>query len=242
MRWISRRGQWPRLVLLGASLLAGCGTVAGSGSASPAATSLSMAGSGPSTALGGPSIAAPAGSGATAVALQLSDPDLAMRLPDGWIVESAGDLRKQAERAGAGAPKDVAAAYEQLVRLIDDGEVRGGGAGPSGLAPWTAVLIVGVAKADSLDALVDRVIAFESAGLRRTSKVRSMLATPLGDAVRVEVTAEVPSGTLGVPARGLTYFVELGDGRAVWINATGPQASTTLGATIDGIVGTLARR
>ena len=175
--------------------------------------------------------------------VDIVDPDLEVPLPPGWTVLTPKDLRAQAELAKANAPEGFAALYDEVLREIDEGELRAGGSGPAGYEPWMATLYVEVTPGDSVDAQIDRNARAQPPLIKPTATLRTAVATPLGDGVRVMVTADPPAGAIGaVAARSIAFYVDLGDGRVLWIEATAPEASTTFEALMDKLIAGLRRR
>jgi hypothetical protein len=170
------------------------------------------------------------------------DPDLELRLPPGWVALTAEELRAQIELARANAPEGFADLDDELLREIADGELRAGASGSSGSEPWQATLLVEVTPADSVEAQIDRNARAQPPSIKPKATLRTVVATPLGDGVRVMVTADPPAGAIGaVAARSITFYVDLGDGRILWINATAPEASTTFEALMDQLIAGVRR-
>jgi hypothetical protein len=220
-------------------LISGCGTSAGG---SPVLTKSPIATSSVSPSATSSLITS---SFAPVAIVTLDDPDLTLRLPPAWQRLSIADLRGRIEQSAVGSSPAVKAAYEDLLGQIDAGEVRSGAIGPSGFEAWRGTMLIAVTHAESIDAEIKRIRALQVAfGNPPTSTQRTTVTLPIGEAVGTMDTADPAPGTEGraVAARGVAYYIDLGDGRIFWMTATGPQDSPTFEAMIDASMATLSRR
>jgi hypothetical protein len=240
------RGIPARLGIVSAGvLIAGCGTLAGGSSdtlsavasASPVADASTSTGVVPSPSTAQVPASAPA---ADAVAT-MEDPDLSMRLPASWRSPPVATLRARAEQASAVTTGDIKEQYEQLILRIDANQIRLYAAGPSGLNPWQGTLVIEVTDAKSIDEQSARIGKLMTAFVKPKTSEQTEAMLAIGTGVRLEQTADPPAGQ-GVPARGINYIVKLDDGRIMWINSTGPEASMTFAGMIDSTVATISRR
>ena len=140
------------------------------------------------------------------------------------------------------APAEAKVATEELLRQLASGEVRAAAVGPSGFAPWQATIVVEVTPAASLDALIEKNVRNQNPTASPLTNERSVVDLPIGAATRLEITAAPPKSVVGVPARGISYYVDLTDGRVLWFAATGPADSRTFAAIIDATAASLTRR
>ena len=173
----------------------------------------------------------------------LENPGLKLQLPRAWRALSSADLRDQIEQSASGASPASKAVYEDLLRQVDAGEIRGGGIGPSGFDGWQGTMLIAVTPAESIDEQIERVRAQQTAFGLPSSTQRRTVTLPIGEAVRIMDTADPPRDTVGqaVAARGIAYYIDLGDGRIFWMTATGPQDSPTFEAMIDASMATFSR-
>jgi hypothetical protein len=243
-----------------AGLVAGCGSTGGPPpAASPDSTvtasipdrsdppaSLAPSPAPPSPTPGPSVILLPLGGGSPgpAATVTIDDPDLTLLLPPAWLPLSVSAVRAEVEHVMAVATPAMRASYAGLIGMIDAGEIRGGGIGPSGFEPWQGTIVYAVSPAASIDAEIARVESLQLADGKPTTRERSDVRLAVGHAVRIEVTVDPPKGAAAgsVAARGIEYFVDLGHGRIFWLTATGPAASATFADLIDGTLASLARR
>jgi hypothetical protein len=240
-------------------LAAGCASIGGSPpTSSPASTSVdpspsrnapsrSFAPSPPASPTTVPSvILIPLGgtSPGPAVVATIDDPDLTLPLPPGWQLLPLSAVRAELEHAMEAAPPAKRPSYAGVIGFVDAGEIRGGGIGPSGFGPWQGTILYAVLPAASLDAAIALVEPLQVSLVQPTSHERTEVRLAVGPAVRIETTADPPSGAGdgSVAARGVAYFADLGDGRIFWLTATGPADSPTFAALIDDAMAVLARR
>jgi hypothetical protein len=181
--------------------------------------------------------------GAGAVAT-IDDAGLSLRLPPGWQPLPISAIRGQLEQAKAVAAPSASAAYAGVIGLVDAGEIRGGGIGPSGFEGWQGTILYAVSPAASIDAEIALVEPLQVMVVEPTTRERTDMPLAVGRAVRIETTADPKPGATGgsVSARGVEYFVDLGNERIFWLTATGPADSPTFAALIDETMATLARR
>jgi hypothetical protein len=179
-----------------------------------------------------------------AAVVTIDDPDLRLLLPPSWLPLSVSAIRGELEQAKAVAAPATRAAYTQVIGLVDAGEIRGGGIGPSGFEGWQGTILYAVSSAASIEAEIALVQPLQDAVVAPTTRERSDVGLAVGRAVRIETTADPPSGagSGSVAARGVEYFVDLGDGRIFWLTATGPADSPTFAGLIDETMASLARR
>jgi hypothetical protein len=228
-----------------AALIAGCGISVGgpSNASSDAPSALPIAAQSASVSVAAsPSIAhSPTPTAAKDAVTTINDPDLSLRLPAGWRSLPLAMARSQAEQVSAVMTGAIKEAYEQLIVQIDANEVRLFAAGPTGVDPWQGTLVVEVTDVRSAEEQIARILKLQTAIAKATTSERSTVKLVIGSGVRLEQTAEAPSDQ-GVAARAINYVVELDDGRIMWINSTGPAASKTFAALIDGAVATISSR
>jgi hypothetical protein len=171
----------------------------------------------------------------------MDDPNLSMRLPAGWRSLPVATLRSRAEQASAATTGAIKEEYEKLILRIDANQIRLYAAGPSGLNPWQGTLVIEVSAAKSVDEQIAWIGTLLTAFAKPKTSEQTEAKLAIGTGVRLEQTADPPAGQ-GVPARGINYVVKLGDGRIMWINSTGPEASMTFAGMIDGSVATISPR
>jgi len=180
------------------------------------------------------------------VAVAIEGTDLTLRLPTGWAAVPVSTLRTVAEAyaKASSVPEQGRRAYTEVIDRIDAGQVRLYAIGPSGFGPWQSTMIGEVIDGASLESQIEVVRVRQASVASPTSTERSEVDLPIGHAVRVMKTADPPVGVGpgAVPARSIDYFVALDDGRILWLNSTGPVASTTFEAMIDEAIATLRRR
>jgi hypothetical protein len=247
------------IVVAIAGLAAGCVSAGGPPPASSPGSAAAMpipTHSAPPASLG-PSLAASKAPGPSVILLPLGsaspgpaavatidDPGLSLRLPPGWQPLPISAIRGELEQAKAVAAPAARAAYAGVIGLVDAGEIRGGGIGPSGFGGWQGTILYAVSPAASIDAEIALVEPLQVAVVEPTTRERTDVRLAVGRAVRIETTADPqPAASSGsVAARGVEYFVDLGHGRIFWLTATGPADSPTFAALIDDAMTGLTRR
>jgi hypothetical protein len=174
----------------------------------------------------------------------ITDPSLTMNVPPGWAKLPVENYRTMIQSMASAQPSGfvVQPGLDAHLADIEAGLVRLVLVGPSGFPPWTATLILQVdPPVDSLDAAVRRVAGRTAALGGIGPAERRPVTLAAGEGVRRAWVPPMPSGAPSgaVPAQSIEYIVLLEDGRAVWILASGPAASITFPAIIDGAVMTL---
>jgi hypothetical protein len=93
---------------------------------------------------------------------------------------------------------------------------------------------------ESLDARVAAVEEIDAI-LAPSSSERRSVDLGVGEAVRLDYAYDVPEGVGpgSVPSHSVQYVIWLGEGRSLWMFATGPAAAETFGALVDSMVATL---
>jgi hypothetical protein len=229
-----------------ALVVAGCGSpVTGSPAAatSPAASGSARPSVVPAGAASQPAGSSPVASPTDNV-ITFQDPNLVQQLPAGWRFLAVLSLRGQLETSAAAAPAAARTAYQDLLRQIDAGEIRGGGAGPAGLGAWQGTTLVAVATAASIDAEIAANESLQAAFAKPSTRTQTTVTLSIGQAVRVMTTAEPPGGTASgaVAARAISYYVDLGGGRILWEVWTGPEASAAFQKMADDSMATVTAR
>jgi hypothetical protein len=179
-----------------------------------------------------------------AAIVTIAEPDLTFSLPPGWLLLPVSAVRGELEQAMVRSAPAARAGYAGMVAVVDAGEVRGGGIGPSGFGPWQGTIVYAVSPAASIDAEITLFEELQFALVEPTTRERTDVRLAIGPAVRIEATVEPPPGSVSgsVTARGVAYFVDLGHGRIFWLTATGPADSPTFAALIDDAMTGLTRR
>ena len=174
----------------------------------------------------------------------IDDPDLTLRLPPGWQLLPVSAVRRELEHEMSVAAPAARAAYTGVIGLVEAGEIRGGGIGPSGFGGWQGTILYAVSPAASIDAEIALVEPLQVAVVEPTTRDRTDVRLAVGRAVRIETTADPQPGASSgsVAARGVEYFADLGHGRIFWLTATGPADSPTFAALIDEAMASLTRR
>jgi hypothetical protein len=233
-------------IVLAAGLIGGCGPSANGTLpvASPVPSASAPASPGPSTPGPMPSASIRPSSSVPGEVVLIDDPDLSLNLPPGWRSMAVDEIRAQVDDQMAVATPSAKASYTEILRQIDAGDVRAGAIGPSGFRPWQGTMVIEVTTAESLEAQIEASMRLQTAFSSPRSTIRTNVTLPAGPAMRIMVVADPPPGQegLAIPARGIAYFLDLGDGRIFWLTTTGPEASTTFEALIDGALATLMRR
>jgi hypothetical protein len=174
----------------------------------------------------------------------ITDPSLIMNVPPGWAKLPVENYRTMIQSMASAQPSGfvVQPGLDAHLADIEAGLVRLVLVGPSGFPPWTATLILQVdSPVESLEAAVRRLDG-RTAALGGTGPAeRRSVTLAVGNGIRRAWVPQLPSGAPSgaVPAQSIEYIVLLEDGRAVWILASGPAASITFPAIIDGAVMTL---
>ena len=175
----------------------------------------------------------------------IDDPDLTIELPPDWLVVRVARLREQAVQGSTSTIDAVRKVNEQLIRDIDSNVVRLVAFGPSGAPPWQGTMIIQVTTAASIEEQTARIERLQATFATPSSSGRLDITLPIGKGVRLSNTSDPPPGSEGqaVAGRGIDYVIKLDDGRILWINSTGPEASTTFAGMIDrAVTKTLRRR
>jgi hypothetical protein len=150
------------------------------------------------------------------------------------LVVRVARLREQAVQGSSSTIAAIREVNEQLIRDIDSGAVRLVAFGPSGLPPWQGTMIIQVTNAASIEEQTSRITTLQARFSTPSSSEQSDIALPIGKGVRLSNTSDPPPGfDQAVAARGIDYVIKLDDGRILWINSTGPAASTTFAGMID---------
>ena len=173
----------------------------------------------------------------------IDDPALTMRLPSGWHTTPVALLRAQVEQLSLSGGPVLGEIYKAALADIDAGAVRLFASGPSGFNPWQASMVIEVKKAVTVDV---QIAAIKANALRvspPTTSDQTSVTLSIGAAERLSETADPPVGARGlaVAAHAIDYVVQLDDGRILWINTTGPEASLTFAAMVDAAVASLTR-
>ena len=223
-------------------VIAACGSAAVTGpTSSPFAASPSPLVPSSSAPIIGPS--PPAAESAAPSADQLAtidDPDLTFELPTGWRVVPLPAFLKQEQQASALATGPIKQLSDQIVAEIQSNALRLVAMGPSGLPPWTGSILLEVTDAATVEDQVTRIQTRASIFGAPLTTERSEVATPLGQAVRLSILSPpLPPPAKSAAARSLNWVIRLEDGRVLWFNAAGPQASQTFEAMIEAAVATL---
>jgi hypothetical protein len=236
-------GMTPALRLLAvacAIVVAGC-TAGAPRSVAPASTQSAP----PTTQPPSMSPAASTGASASptaAVVATIDDPSLTMTLPANWQRFPVATFRAEAEQQAATAPEPIKGLYADALADIDAGAMRLIASGPSGFDPWQATMLVEVTNVSSIEAQITEIKRRSATIGKPTTSEQTQMTLSIGVAERLTETADPPAGLTGLstPARGLNYVVKLADGRILWINASGPAASSTFADMIDATVETIA--
>jgi hypothetical protein len=174
------------------------------------------------------------------IVLSIAGTDLEMSMPGDWYEISQTDLGQQLEQPFVDSGP-IAELTRRVREDFDKGRIRASAGGPSGFEPWTETLIIFLYEGDgSLD---ERVAAVEELDelMTPSASERRDVELSIGEAIRLDYTYPVPDG-LGpgaVPSHTVQYVVWLGDGRSLWVFATGPAAAEEFGALVDSMVATL---
>jgi hypothetical protein len=222
-------------VLFGAAFIAvaGCASTTNStdGSPSTMAQSASPSSAGPVTSTS-PSGAIPppasgelcptGGAAATGPELEITDPDVRVRLPVGWTEEDLEAHRERLQEFLSNA-KDptLIKSFKWQERLMDEKIFRAFATGTFSLSGAQTSLVISIHPAGAtLRETVDRWME-EVAANSLPHELVADVATdlPIGEAYCV---GSVSASDFGVPSRRLTYMAELPDGRAIGIGSTAP--------------------
>jgi hypothetical protein len=171
----------------------------------------------------------------------IDDLRLTMRLPAGWQEGSVDDLQRSVEALIANADNKTKAALQSGLDDLKAGRMKLYAFGPSGYQDWMGTMGVQLLTDPSKQAAADRIETRDRTQVTGLRSERRIVDLGIGPAIRLDESAPVPAEmqATAIPSHGITYFLQLDDGRIVGISASGPQASVAFPALIDGSVASI---
>ena len=236
----SRRLVLAILLAFGIAACQGSGALPSASGGTASSLTTTPAASAPEASAG--TSAAATGTPSTGTRVVITNPNLAVTLPETWSEYPIATYRAQIVAILDVAPPAVKAGYTLHLKDIDSGAVRMAAVGPTGLDPVTGSMILQIDDGDaSLEAAAARIRRITSTVDQPTTVEERPVTLPIGDAIRRVETHAVPPGTsiAAIPSRTVEYIAHLADGRTLWILASGPEASKTFEALIDASVATI---
>ncbi len=159
-------------------------------------------------------------------------------LPTGWAVYETDVLRTQVKTVlDSGATGEVATTYSRLLELIDQKVLVGGAlAAPTGSR--AAILVFEIPTASTLDETADAALALVPPLASEIITSRTTEDVPIGKAV-VVMTSSQPVG--GTPTDTVRYVIDLGNGRALYLDGAEPTGDNSLPPIMAKLVSSLAK-
>lgn len=172
------------------------------------------------------------------------DPAMALTLARDWRAIAESTVRLQLEQASSMMTGPYKALVDQKLADLDAGSLRLFVVGPSGFDPWQGTMSIEVFDGGSADTRIGALEARAKTLGVVTNVNRGNVTLLIGSATRLSMTVGVPKGfdQSAIPSHGVAYAVDLGDGRTLVIDASGPEAATSFADLIDMMVSTLRPR
>lgn len=171
--------------------------------------------------------------------ISTTEPDVSVRLPDGWDGMAMAEYAQllEATMTEVDDPR-ITQAFEAQLAEIEDGILRAAGTGVSEPSGFSAVLILSVRpKAGDFESTIDlRLQEQTSRGIPGTVVALDPTQVPLGAGYCTAVLSDIDIGT---PSQTIEYLVEL-DGEIVGIGGTAPVTDTAFAALVRSVALSLA--